>query len=81
VSALETDPQHARHSIDQDDIEMSEAEFVDPVTEAFKKDVDRTLLRENLALTPQQRSEKFLEFARWIYEWRGKANPGVKVWR
>ena len=27
----------------------------DPVIEALKKDVDRTLLRENLALTPEQR--------------------------
>ncbi len=29
----------------------------DPVIEAYKKDVDRTLLRENLKLTPQQRVE------------------------
>jgi hypothetical protein len=27
----------------------------DPVIEALKKDVDRTLLRENLALTPEER--------------------------
>jgi hypothetical protein len=27
----------------------------DPVVEALKKDVDRTLLRENLRLTPEQR--------------------------
>ena len=27
----------------------------DPVIEAFKKDIDRTLLRENLRLTPEQR--------------------------
>lgn len=30
----------------------------DPVIEAYKKDVDRTLLRENLKLTPTQRLEK-----------------------
>ena len=30
----------------------------DPVIEALKRDVDRTLLRENLALTPEQRLEK-----------------------
>ena len=29
--------------------------YVDPVVEAFKGDVDRTLLRENLKLTPEQR--------------------------
>lgn len=29
----------------------------DPVIEAYKKDVDRTLLRENLKLTVEQRLE------------------------
>lgn len=32
----------------------------DPVIEAFKQDVDRTLLRENLGLTPEQRLLKML---------------------
>lgn len=36
----------------------------DPVIEYFKKDVDRTLLREHLKLTPQQRLEKVVEFMR-----------------
>ena len=27
----------------------------DPVVEAYKKDIDRTLIRENLKLTPEQR--------------------------
>lgn len=31
----------------------------DPVIEAYKKDVDVSLLRENLKLTPAQRLEKF----------------------
>ena len=31
----------------------------DLVIEAYKVDVDRTLLRENLKLTPQQRFDKF----------------------
>jgi len=43
--------------------------------------VDRTLLRENLELTPQQRSERFLEVIKSVYELRGKANAGLKVWR
>lgn len=30
----------------------------DPVIEAFKKDIDRTLLRENLKLTVEQRIRK-----------------------
>jgi hypothetical protein len=29
--------------------------YVDPVIEAYKKDVDRTLIREMLKLTPEQR--------------------------
>ena len=36
----------------------------DPVIEAFKKDVDRTLLRENLRLTVDQRLEQLQEMAR-----------------
>lgn len=31
-----------------------------PVIEAYKKDVDRTLLRENLKLTTAQRIEKMI---------------------
>jgi hypothetical protein len=31
-----------------------------PVIEAYKKDVDRTLLRENLKLTPGERIEKMI---------------------
>lgn len=30
-----------------------------PTIEAYKRDVDRTLLRENLKLNPQQRFDKF----------------------
>lgn len=37
---------------------------VDPVVEHYKNDVDRTLLRENLELTPQQRLEKLRDFMR-----------------
>lgn len=36
----------------------------DPVTEYYKKDVDRTLLREHLKLTPQQRLERLVAFMR-----------------
>jgi len=32
----------------------------DPVIEAYKKDIDRTLLRENLRLSVQERIDKFL---------------------
>jgi len=36
----------------------------DPVIEVYKKDVDRTLLRANLALTPEQRIRKLQDFVR-----------------
>ena len=42
----------------------------DPVIEAFKKDVDRTLLRENLKLTPDQRVRKLAQFVRALDEVR-----------
>jgi hypothetical protein len=35
---------------------------MDDVIDAYKKDVDRTLLRENLRLTPTERIEKFEKF-------------------
>ena len=38
----------------------------DPVIEIFKKDVDRTLLRENLTLTPEQRLNKLQDFVAFI---------------
>ena len=46
----------------------------DPVIEVYKKDVDRTLLRENLRLTPQQRIEKLLAFMRSIDRLREAAS-------
>jgi len=50
--------------------ELPPADYVDPVIKAYKKDVDRTLLREMLKLTPQQRSEKFASFMELAYEMR-----------
>ena len=42
----------------------------DPVVEAYKKDVDRTLLRENLKRTPEERCENFLAMYRLAEEVR-----------
>lgn len=50
--------------------ELAPADYFDPVIEAFKKDVDRTLLRENLKLTVEQRFLKFESFAESVYELR-----------
>ena len=42
----------------------------DPVIEAYKQDVDRTLLRENLKLTPDQRVMELMELLRTAEEFR-----------
>lgn len=42
----------------------------DPVTEAYKKDVDRTLLRENLKLTVEARILKLMQLQRLVMEVR-----------
>ena len=42
----------------------------DPVTEYYKKDVDRTLLREHLKLSPQQRLERLVAFMRSLEQLR-----------
>jgi hypothetical protein len=34
----------------------------DPVIEAYKKDIDRTLLRENLKRTPAERLQRLQDF-------------------
>ena len=49
---------------------MKRPAFKDPVVEAYMRDVDRTLLRENLKLTPGERLEKFVRFAKFADELR-----------
>jgi len=49
------------------------ADWYDPVIEAYKKDVDRTLLRENLKLTVDERFRKFESFMKAVQELRGIA--------
>jgi hypothetical protein len=51
-------------------VDLAPADYIDPVIEAYKKDVDRTLLRENLKLTVQERFEKFEKFAKYVHELR-----------
>jgi hypothetical protein len=45
----------------------------DPVIEVYKKDIDRTLLRENLKLTVEQRLVKLQDFAEAMKSSRGAA--------
>ncbi|MFP5264226.1 MAG: hypothetical protein ACLGJB_20275 [Blastocatellia bacterium] len=40
----------------------------DPVIEAFKKDVDRGLIRENLRLSVEQRFEELMKLQRFARE-------------
>lgn len=44
----------------------------DPVIEAYKKDIDRTLIRENLRLTVEQRFEKLMALQEFAEELRRK---------
>lgn len=42
----------------------------DPVVEAYKRDVDRTLIRENLRLSAEQRIERLIALQRFAEELR-----------
>ena len=42
----------------------------DPVIEVYKRDIDRTLLRENLKLTVEQRMENLMAMQRFAEELR-----------
>lgn len=52
----------------------------DPVIEAYKKDVDRTLIRENLKLSVTERFEKLMALQRFQEEMQraGRAARGKK---
>ena len=66
---------NTQNALDQDeesttDIETAQREYTDPVVEAYKKDVDRTLLRENLKLSVDERFAKFESFMDCLLEMR-----------
>ena len=42
--------------------------YIDPVVEAYKKDIDRTLFRENLKLTVEERFLKAMAHMRFADE-------------
>jgi len=44
--------------------------YVDPVVEAYKKDIDRTLIRENLKLTVEERFRNAMALQRFAEELR-----------
>jgi hypothetical protein len=49
-------------------IELAPPDYCDPVIEFYKKDVDRTLLRENLKLTVEERLRKAVSVHRALEE-------------
>ena len=50
------------------DWDWSQGPPPDPVIEAYKMDVDRTLLRENLKLTVEQRVQKLISMQEFFAE-------------
>ena len=44
--------------------------YIDPVIEAYKKDVDRTLIRANLKLTVEERFENLMSLQEFAVEMR-----------
>jgi hypothetical protein len=49
-------------------------DFIDPVIEAYKKDIDRTIIRENLKLTVEGRFQKYKSFLLSRAAWSGAAS-------
>lgn len=45
-----------------------EGDYRDPVVEAYKKDIDRTLIRENLKLSVEERFRKAMALQRFAEE-------------
>jgi hypothetical protein len=63
------------------DADLGPVDQRDPVVEAYKKDVDRTLIRENLKLTVEERFRKAMALMRFAEEMRRAGRearkPGV----
>ncbi|HLG15114.1 MAG TPA: hypothetical protein VJH03_11515 [Blastocatellia bacterium] len=51
----------------------------DPVVEAYKKDIDRTLIRENLKLSVDERFEKLMMLQRFAEELRRAGREAAQV--
>jgi hypothetical protein len=49
--------------------------IIDPLIEAYKKDVDRTLIRENLRLSVEERFEKLMRLQEFADELRRAGKP------
>jgi hypothetical protein len=51
-------------------MQHDEPRYVDPVVEAYKKDIDRTLIRETLKLSVEDRFRDAMRVARFADEMR-----------
>lgn len=52
------------------EIEGEELPFLDPVIELYKRDVDRSLIVQNLQLSVQQRFEQLMQLQKFAQELR-----------
>lgn len=74
LKASETEPAAAlRETADETRPPLLLADAVDPVIEAYKKDVDRTLIRESLKHTPHERAIRMESANRSVEQLRGIA--------
>ncbi len=55
---------------DRNHIPVAPARYVDPVVAVLRKDVVKTLIRKNLALTPEERLRQLMELQRFAEELR-----------
>jgi hypothetical protein len=55
---------------------LRESEHADPVIEVYKQDIDRTLLRENLKLSVEDRLRQLMELQKFAEELR---NSGERL--
>jgi hypothetical protein len=60
-------------------IELVERFPKDPVIEAYKRDIDRTLIRENLKKTVTERFEQLMELQRFAEELRSAGREVRKL--
>jgi hypothetical protein len=79
MSHSETKPQASQRdtSLPEDLVPLPS----DPVIEVYKRDIDRTLLRENLKLTPAQRVLQQREFSRSVEEMQRAARRRTAEFR
>lgn len=68
----------AEELIGNQPVTMKRSTYRDPVIEAYIKDVDLTLLRENLKLTHAQRMEKFVKFMKFTERLQSAGNKARK---